>query len=180
MTLQVFSTRSNRVNLSAPVPEETNFIQRKNVRRAGGVKCSSWCIQEREDTNFENSVEKTIGCAHLRLDMCTSVRTSLASKITRLHLLSDLGTTFHTRNTQSTDTITSSGFSKCPCKCILTPWHYYFMSASTTPSCILTHRDRATAVLSGPLVLGSLPPGKARGSRRPMPSPTPPATTSVA
>ena len=54
----------------------------------------SHSIQEREDTNFENSVEKTIGCAHLRLDMCTCVRTSLASKITRLHLLSGLATTF--------------------------------------------------------------------------------------
>ena len=49
---------------------------------------------KREDTNFENSVEKAIGCAHLRLDMCTCVRTSLASKITRLHLLSGLATTF--------------------------------------------------------------------------------------
>ena len=54
----------------------------------------SHSIQEREDTNFENSVEKAIGCAHLRLDMCTCVRTSLASKITRLHLLSGLPTTF--------------------------------------------------------------------------------------
>jgi hypothetical protein len=36
MTLQVFFARTNRVNLSETVPEETNFIQRKNVRRAGG------------------------------------------------------------------------------------------------------------------------------------------------
>ena len=54
----------------------------------------SHIIQEREDTNFENIVEKDIGCTHLRLDMCTCVRTSLVIKITRLYLLSGLGTTF--------------------------------------------------------------------------------------
>jgi hypothetical protein len=105
-------------NCPTPVTQETNFIQRKNVRRAGGKGEELWLqsqedqelsaaagasqlilkmtsehqtvdhtnkimgndhdhdrcaisqiFQEREDTNFENSVEKTIGCAHLRLDM---------------------------------------------------------------------------------------------------------------
>ena len=48
MTLQVFFARTNRVNLSETVPEETNFIQRKNVRRAGG-KGEEFRLQSQED-----------------------------------------------------------------------------------------------------------------------------------
>jgi hypothetical protein len=47
MTLQVFFARTNRVNLSETVPEETNFIQRKNVRRAGG-KGEEFRLQSQE------------------------------------------------------------------------------------------------------------------------------------
>ena len=45
-------------------------------------------------TQTFKSVEKGIGCEHLRLDMYTCVHTSLVSKITRLYLLSGLPTTF--------------------------------------------------------------------------------------
>jgi heterodisulfide reductase subunit A-like polyferredoxin len=121
-TLDSHFPQKKWINLSAPVPEETNFIQLKNVRHAGGKGEELWFQSQEDqelsaapgarqlimkmssdhqtvdhtnkDTNFENSVEKTIGCVHLRLDMFPSVCTSLTSKITRLHLLSDLATTF--------------------------------------------------------------------------------------